>query len=39
MEGDLKYEIHTPIFDTAYIQTDSQGEGPFFFYFELSYDI
>lgn len=37
--GSLMYDIGDNIIDTTHIVLDSQGEGPFLFYFNLNYDI
>ena len=34
----LHYPQSSPVFDTTYIKTESQGEGPFLFYFQANYD-
>jgi hypothetical protein len=36
--GTLNYPVSETTTDVAYINLDSSGEGPFFFFFQVQYD-
>lgn len=39
MHGQLTYNTGTNLIDTSYISLETQGEGPFFIYYQLNYDM
>lgn len=34
----MSYDLSSQVIDTTYIKTDTEGEGPFLFYYSASYD-
>ncbi len=37
--GFVTYNSPTNIIDTSYVSLENQGEGPFFLYYKLNYDM